>query len=360
MHMEPKDDTPASIPSWLSHLPGCPQLKSLVITYMGPQHHSAHPRALVGLLAQHNREITSMVFAWDDEQWDAEVAGLPAAAGPVDREWRPDASLASLKKLEFLQAECILCLRHPEDWQHLAQLTELSYLLHFTIMCAPPPLAGLTLSLVQLDCSVGLGGADLGGVLLACPRLQCAHLMLHITTSVATAPGGMQLVPHPSLQSLQLGGCGRWAPAAPSHWSALAPVLAGVTRLSLSDWPSSSSSQPRGGLPDLSPSTALRKLSLECSTGDAGSQEILPEQEDFLAMLAPLVQLQNLVVSYAPRLNARVAVTLQHMLPQLRECDIFRCGKTLPVAAAEDHQQGEEEILGKVKQLLRPGLQLRV
>jgi hypothetical protein len=85
-----------------------------------------------------------------------------------------------------------------------------------------------------------------------------------------------------------------------------------------------------------------------------------PEQEDFLLMLAPLVQLRCLEVSRAPRLNARVALVLQTMLPKLRKLILKDCGSQLPLEAASAIQQGREEILGKVKELLRPGLQLVV
>jgi hypothetical protein len=87
---------------------------------------------------------------------------------------------------------------------------------------------------------------------------------------------------------------------------------------------------------------------------------IAPEQEDFLAMLAPLVQLQCLEMLYAPRLNARVVLSLQHMLPRLKKVCLFKCGSQLPLEAAAEHQQRQEEIMGKVKRLLRDGLQLVV
>jgi hypothetical protein len=95
-----------------------------------------------------------------------------------------------------------------------------------------------------------------------------------------------------------------------------------------------------------------------CSYG--ASRMMWPEQEDFLAMLAPLVQLRRLEVEYAARLNARVAVPLQHMLPQLQVLTLQHCGRELPMAPAHYPRERQEELLGKVRQLLRPGLQLVV
>jgi hypothetical protein len=355
-----KRASPACIPRCLTHLPGCPALQELYIFYSQKQHPSAHPRALVGLLAQHNTRLRKLEFdlVWGDEvQWDTQVAGLPDAAGPVEGLWHPDACLASLKGLESLAGGLWLCLAHHDDWQHLAQLTALSSIEDFRVLCSPPPLVGVTLSVVELkSCWVELGGYDLGRALLACPRLQRAFVRIEgIAPAAAVPPGSRRLTAHPTLQSLTLALYTDSGAAALSHWSALAPVLEGVSKLSLNDWPSSATTQVCGGLPDLSPCTALSELCFDC-----GEQVIWAEQEDFLAMLAPLVQLRRLEVDRALRLNARVALVLQHMLPQLQELTLGSCGHQLPLAAAAEHQQRQEQILGKVKQLLRPGLQLVV
>jgi len=85
-----------------------------------------------------------------------------------------------------------------------------------------------------------------------------------------------------------------------------------------------------------------------------------PEQEDFLLMLQPLVQLRCLEVTGAPRLNARVALVLQPRLPRLQKLRLWFCGRQAPLAAAgAGQQQQEAEILGKVKELLG-GLELVV
>jgi hypothetical protein len=82
-------------------------------------------------------------------------------------------------------------------------------------------------------------------------------------------------------------------------------------------------------------------------------------------MVAPLVQLQRLEVRGAERLNARVVVTLQHMLPGLQWVKMYGCAKLLPSAAVggvagEQQQQREAQALAKVQLLLRPGLVLEV
>jgi hypothetical protein len=88
------------------------------------------------------------------------------------------------------------------------------------------------------------------------------------------------------------------------------------------------------------------------------------EQEEFLFMVAPLMQLQRLELFDAPRLNARVVLVLQTMLPQLQYVELYDCGRLLPAAVGgmELWQQQEKEraALARVRRLLRPGLELLV
>jgi hypothetical protein len=95
-------------------------------------------------------------------------------------------------------------------------------------------------------------------------------------------------------------------------------------------------------------------------------------------MLAPLAQLQQLKLEYAEGLTARVVVPLQHMLPQLQSVHLQSCGRILPaltcgqrrygreLSAQERKQlnkqraQREQQLLAEVRQLLRPGLELKV
>jgi hypothetical protein len=366
---DPDDEraSPACIPRCLTHLPGCPALQELRIYYTDKQHHSAHPRAVVHLLAVHNRQLRKLQFEheiWETE-WDAQVAGLPQAdaAGAADTAWRPDASLASLQGLEVLEGGRWLCLEHPDDWQHLVQLTALTTL-DVLVLCPPPP--GVTLRVPFIRFCVAVHGADVGRALLACAGLQRASLFVEgvdgSETETALPPGVLRLAAHPALRELQLDTVASWEPTAAANWAALAPVLAGVSRLSLNQWPRRGSSACRhAGLPDLTPCTALTELVLDCRGLPAVDETTLPEQEDFLAMLAPLVQLQRLHISHARRLNARAALVLQTMLPQLQQLTLESCGSRAPLeAAAAAGHQGREQVLGKVKQLLRDGLELVV
>jgi hypothetical protein len=349
---------------YLTHLPGCLNLQKLELWYHKQEHPSTHPSAVVAVLAQHNTRLRVLSFRSDygpeGVTWDAQVPGLPAAAAPVDREWHPDASLASLRGLECLHGGAYLCVHDKPAWQYLAQLAALSQLSAAKVTFVPSPSAGLTLSVLELKhCLLRLGGQGIGRLLLACPHLLQAHVVVEEPPTAAALPDAVpRLARHPSLKSLELWGCSSWGEAAPTHFAALAPVLADVSLLDLVTWPSSATSQPRGNLPDLSPCTALQWLSLDCQQVPPGGPGVLPEQEDFLAMLAPLVQLRHVEVCDAPRLTFRVALVLQHMLPQLQELTLCDCGKEVPLAAATDRRQGYEEVLGKVKLLLRPGLQL--
>jgi hypothetical protein len=373
------------------------------------------------LLAKHNKQLRSLmvVFASDSTQamhWGAPVAGLPDAAGPVEWEWRPDAALAGLRGLEELDAATQLFVRDGGDWQHLVQLAAMTKLVWVEVHYAPPLLLPSPqqqqqqqqlwrwLSLMELEyCWSSLDGHGLGRLLLACPALQRACIAISKPSTPGALPAlpaaGEPLPPHSSLKEMQLHSCCHWgsAAAAAAHWAALAPVLSGVPAITIHEWPlsssSSSSSSPAGGrMPDLAPCTAVStlKLCFECSGQPAGVQE------DFLAMLAPLVQLKQLGVQRAAWLNARNVVTLQYMLPQLQLVQLVGCGSLLPAAAGgpaqqqEQQQEGqqqhageeqepvqpekqaqqqqeqdaneeaEQQVLGKVMQLLRPGLCLEV
>jgi hypothetical protein len=351
---------PECITRCLTHLPGCPALQELRVRSWPSQdqHPSASASAWVGLLAQHNTQLRRLEMGLGSI--DVRVSlGLQLPGALADRQWRPDASLAALKGLASLDAGQRLQVVDQGDWQHLAQLTALTKVETIYFLCAPPRAAGLTLAVLDLEkCWVLLGGYDLGRILLACPGLQHAHVRLLEEALAAVLPGGEQLTPHPSLQSLEVALCSNWGPAAAAHWAALAPVVAGVSSLTFDAWPSSATNQPRGGLPDLSPCTALEELRLGWHRSAVADQVCWPEQEDFLLMLAPLVQLRYVEVLQALRLNARVALVLQTMLPKLQKLKLLHCGGLLPLAAAGAGEQEEEEVLGKVKKLLRPGLLL--
>jgi hypothetical protein len=96
-------------------------------------------------------------------------------------------------------------------------------------------------------------------------------------------------------------------------------------------------------------------------------RQVVPEQEDFLSMLATAKQLRQLVLFHARRLNARSVVALQWVLPHLQSLEMWHCGSALPLAASDPQQQHtryrfqeEQEVLAKVKQQLRRGLVLQV
>jgi hypothetical protein len=156
---------------------------------------------------------------------------------------------------------------------------------------------------------------------------------------------------------------------AAAEFAALVPVVSGVVDLTLLHWP-----RWGGGLPDLSACKALTAVELSRWEGWRENSHVGTGQEDFLSMVAPLVQLQRLVVCRMPWLNARVASWLQHMLPQLQLVQLIACGRLLPAAPAgqgqqaaqqqqqqaEEEEQREREVLQQVRQLLRPGLQVEV
>lgn len=358
----------APIASWASHLPGCPQLQEVHIQYGRQQHASAHPAALVRLLAQHNRQlrILHMTYLGGDGnkiEWSTPVAGLPDAAGPVSSEWRPDDALAALTGLQVLSEQRQLCIRHQADWQHLAQLTALSTLVGVEFYCAPAEVPGATLRLLELTgCEVYLHGRELGCVLLACPLLKQAKVGLFEPPAPAAEPaGGACLSSHPCLKEVTVAYCCEWGEDAAGQFAALAPVLSGVECLVLTGWPHAGRA---AGLPDLSPCTALVSLVFGCEDPDK-SDQLPAEQEAYLSMLAPLGRLQSLVLMYAPRVDARVAVPLQYMLPQLQKLELKLGGTLLPddedeYEDEEEQQQEEAEALNQVVQLLRPGLRLTV
>jgi hypothetical protein len=166
-----------AIGCWVTHLAGCPHLQQLGLVYNKREHASAHPAAVVCLLAQNNRSLRVL---WLDEAgnhptWDAAVAGLPDATN-AGVEWHPDAALASLTGLELLVADRYLDITTAADWQHMAQLFALTRLSGANIHTAPPQLAGP--SLRELNCMVALGGWAVGELLLACPQLQRASLYM--------------------------------------------------------------------------------------------------------------------------------------------------------------------------------------
>jgi hypothetical protein len=378
LHVSSTDHTgPATMACWLAHLPGCPQLQQLELVYGQQQHASVHPSALVPLLAKHQPQLRSLclsdgahaVEAHATITWDAAVAGLPAAAAaPVPAHWQPDASLAALTGLQSLSGDGLLCIREQVHWQHLAQLTALTGLAGGLISSVPQLQAGSTLALLELEeGEVALGGYDVGRLLLACPLLKVGII---IVTAAAHIAAGARLLPHPTLQKLHLKGCDEWGePAvAGAHFAALAPVLGSVSNLDIMDWPHGSSSEAQV-MPDLSPCTAVTSLAFGAKLGrDVG--EVPLEQEAILCMVAPLKQLQRLEVLEAPRVNARVALVLQSMLPHLQQITLSDCGRLLPVAESsgddssdsEDDEESDQEFRARqqVLQLLRADLKVLV
>jgi hypothetical protein len=363
----------AVIGGWVTHLPGCPHLQRLDVCFNQQEHGSAHPAALVNVLGQHNRQLRTLLIEkeYTDPTWDTPVAGVPDADSSALK-WHPDAALAALTALECLCADNYLTISSAADWQHMARLSALTKLVHTKIHTPPPQLEVSLLSLRGLSCSVALGGREAGELLLACSGLQHATLQVTCDTPPAVSPGGaIALRPHSSLVKLELW-CRRWGLAAAAHFAQLAPVLRGVPSLDLCDlgaWPQTSGEPGAAGIqvPDLRPCTALSVLGFNLDNVGAAW-----EQEDFLSWLAPLSQLRSIEVRGARGLNARAVVPLQHMLPQLQHVMLKRCGKLLPVARHVQEQQQQqgavqgqeaqlaEQMLAKVRQLLRPGLVLEV
>jgi hypothetical protein len=107
---------------------------------------------------------------------------------------------------------------------------------------------------------------------------------------------------------------------------------------------------------------ALTGLEFQCDY-ELGA-ELQAEQEDFLSMLAPLVQLRSLWILDADRVNGRIVVPLQYMLPRLQSVELLGCGRLLRVAGGDMQQEeveaAEQQATEKVKQLLRAGLHLEL
>jgi hypothetical protein len=365
--------SPAPMACWVAHLPGCPQLQHLKLAYGPQQHASAHPSALVPRLAQHQPHLRTLSVAGGcgTVNWGEAVAGLPAAARPVGRGVRPTAALAALTGLQRLTTEGMMCIRKQADWQHLARLPSLTSLRGVCISSVPDLQAGSTLVLLELEeGEVALGGYDVGRLLLACTLLERASI--NVKPPARPAAAGAALAPHPKLQAVTLGVCSKWGEPAQvaAHFAALAPVLSSVPELRITGWPHGSSREALI-MPDLSPCTALTQLGV---AGDAwcGDPEPPLEQESILSMVAPLKQLQRLEVTNAPRVNARIALVLQSMLPQLQCVVLEECGRLLPVTAAaansddsswsDEDEEDEQEVLVRqqVLQLLRAGLEVQV
>jgi hypothetical protein len=241
--------------------------------------------------------------------------------------------------------------------------------------------AGSMVVLLHLvGCNVAMDGHSLACLLLACPVLQ--HTDVYLTglgTAPISQPSDVLLQPHATLRRVELTNCRAWgtSAAAAMQFAAVAAVLCHVRELVLTQWPqdssSSSSSSAGGSMPNLSLCTSVTSLCFGCMAAPADAP-LVPEQEEVLSMLAPLMQLRQLKILGVWRLNARAVLTLQHMLPRLSSVRLVACGSLLPVPAAapneqqqeEDHQQQQEQqhheqrALARVKQLLRPGLVLEV
>jgi hypothetical protein len=327
----------APMACWVAQLPGCPQLQHLVLDHGKQQHLSAHPRSVVGLLAQYNRQLRTLASpsSDDDMYWGAPVVGLPGAGGRFHTEWWPDAALATLTGLECLQSgrNAMLNIREQAQWQHLVQLTALRKLDGAMIWCVPELLPSSTLRLVKLvDCGALLGGYALGRLLLACPLLEQATIAVYAGSLPAQ---GARLPPHPKLVHLRLWQLTYWGEPedCAALFAQLAPVLSGVSTLELHQWPLSDTRVTT--FPDLSSCTALTALAFSSEEPYDNEWELPAEQEYFLSMVSPLKQLRRLEVSHAPRVNARVAFALQPMLPQLQHGELHHCGALLPAAVVE-------------------------
>jgi hypothetical protein len=326
------------------------------------QHASAYPSAVVRLLAQHTPLLRSLDIMNELTSWDTPVVGLPHAAQPPEGDWFPDAALASLKQLQHLGGTWDVGVRTQEHWQHLMQLSALTSLHSLYFCVAPQQGAGTMLALLELeDTSVSLGGHELGLLLLACPVLERAAFEMSLPLDLdLESPEGPPLPQHPKLQSLDLSyhdhGCA-------AHFGGLLSVLGGVVHLGLGGWQFSSSTQPAAGLPDLAPLTALTSFTFRV---DSSSMADAPRQEDVLLMLAPLVELRCVSISYVPCINAQMVGWLQGLMPHLQHVVLWKCGRLVPTAAdglgaqQQQQQQAEAQALAKVRQLLRPGLVLEV
>jgi hypothetical protein len=336
----------ATVADWVTHLPGCPQLRQLEIHYTHVVD-GVNPTTLVSNLQQHNRQLRSLSLRY--QPGEAPMAALPLE---VVRQ--------ALPGLECLQAPYLLSISDQDDWQHLAAWRGLTQL-GAGIMCVPVLPVGTSVGVLELvDCRVHLDGYGLGQVLLGLRSLQRATVALRSPAPQPVQPSRPQLAPHASLKVFGLT-CFAGPPGmgtAAAECSALAPVLRGVANLSMA-WP-----ELFNTLPDLSQCTALSALSFRTLTVAAEYTK-----DEYVSMLAPLVQLRSLELYNAGQLSAEAAVQLQHMLPKLQHMSMSHCGSLVrqPVIecgmrelqALPEHG-AEMQAFQQVKQQLRPDLRLRV
>jgi hypothetical protein len=355
--------------AWLTHLRGCPNLQQLQLYYGDKEHASANPTAVLELLAQHHKQLRVLeLYDCIDVQWGVQVPGLPDAAALEGGAWQPTAALATLTGLQRLAVDG-LCITDQADWQLMAQLTALTKLDWAELWCAPAQQAGITLPRLKSlgKCTADLSGHELGLALLACPALRDAHIsILSVSHPAAMQAPGIGLVPHPTLQTIHLdvgaegaedaagAAAGGDTAAAAAYFAAVKPVLSGVSDLCITEWPGSST------LPDLSDLAVLTRLSLYLVSGGASHLQVV----DIVSLVSPLVTLQSLHLGQVPLLCAQAVLPLQFTLPQLRYVYVssiersVRCRNGTPFARLlEPH---EAQVLRKVQQLLRPGLQLCV
>jgi hypothetical protein len=290
---------------------------------------------LLQQLAQHSQQLRSLTTSY------SHTTQQHLLLHQVDL-WRPDADLAAVTGLQRLSASGLLHVGSHGEWQHLAQLPGLTSLTGASFYCAPNlQQAGVALALVHLEasCVLWFDGYEVGRLLLACPVLLRADLNLggkrRILEGQPLVGHGMRRPPlgaHPTLRQLALGPWTSWRTAARAamHFALLAPVLTGVTQLTISAWPGasnqplnpfwyqSSSRQVMCYLPDLSPCSSLVSLVF----GDGGSSS----QEEVCAMVAPLQQLQRIVLVGARQVDASVVVQLHDVLPHLQRVQLKGCG----------------------------------
>jgi hypothetical protein len=185
----------------------------------------------------------------------------------------------------------------------------------------------------------------------------------------------MCLVPHPALQSV----CLVWAEdkdavktaaaaaaaeqavpeGAANYFAAVRPVLSRVSTLHMFQWPCSCT------LPDMSGLTAVTSL-VFCFEQSRARRASHVQPVDIVSPVSPLVALQSLDLCAVPRLSAQAVVPLQYMLPQLQHVRVSSMEVYVRLwsgAGASDlHRQEphEVEVLRNVRQLLRPGFELKV
>jgi hypothetical protein len=367
---------------WVTHLPGCPQLRWLELLYIERQHSGAHPSNLIQICAQHNRQLCVLklgrgpIAGGRPIRWSFDLPDLPAAPVAQQAVWHPDAALASLTGLQCLHALGVLHISTPADWQQLTRLTALTELGGVHIHCVPLQQVAAPLRLLALENSrVHLGGHELAQLALALPSLEGMSITIsEPIPPAAVQPAGMQLARHPRLRKVQLEGCCVWgdAAAAAAEFDPLGVVLSGVSELVLRGWPPGFSMEGGAGrgLPDLSACTGLVALEFGCTIAGAPYMYMSsPGQEQFVSMLAPLVQLTSLHVCRARGMNMQAVLELQFTLSRLQCVNLQGCGERRlppdPYAAAvliNRPSQREGDLVQEVMrmQLLRPGLKVRV